>query len=102
MSRIETMSDEQFERHPLEVLGRELGANGLARFLRLYRSGRGDYTKDRTQWQKELTIQEVLESIKHRRQVCQSQIVSTEGFTPASCAKTVSKPHLFGVSGVAN
>ena len=67
MSRIETMSDEQFERHALEVLGRELGADGLARFLRLHRSGPGDYTKDRMQWQKELTIQEVLESIKHRR-----------------------------------
>ena len=61
------MSDEQFERHALKVLGRELGADGLARFLRLHRSGRGDYTKDRMQWQKELTIQEVLESIKHRR-----------------------------------
>ncbi len=67
MSRIETMSDEQFERHALEVLGRELGADGLARFLRLHRSGPGDYTKDRMQWQKELAIQEVLESIKHRR-----------------------------------
>ena len=67
MSSIETMSDGQFERHALEVLGRELGADGLARFLHLHRSGRGDYTKDRMQWQKELTIQEVLESIKHRR-----------------------------------
>jgi len=67
MSSTETMSDEQFERHALEVLGRELGADGLARFLRLHRSGPGDYTKDRMQWQKELTIEEVLESIKHRR-----------------------------------
>jgi hypothetical protein len=67
MSRIETMTDEQFERHALEVLGRELGADGLARFLRLHRSGPGDYTLDRMQWQKDLTIQEVLESIKHRR-----------------------------------
>ena len=67
MSSIETMSDEQFERHALEVLGRELGADGLARFLRLHRSGVGDYTKDRMQWQKDLTIQEVLDSIKQRR-----------------------------------
>jgi hypothetical protein len=79
MSSIETMSDEQFERHALEVLGRELGADGLARFLRLHRSGPGDYTKDRMQWQKELTIQEVLESIEHRRQLavpelCQNPI----------------------------
>ncbi len=67
MSSIETMTDEQFERHALEVLGRELGADGLARFLRLHRSGPGDYTKDRMQWQKNLTIQEVLDSINLRR-----------------------------------
>jgi len=67
MSSIETMNDEQFERHALEVLGRELGADGWARFLRLHHSGAGDYTNDRMQWQKDLTIQEVLDSIKQRR-----------------------------------
>jgi len=67
MTSIETMSDEQFECHALEILGRELGADGLARFLRLHRSGAGDYTKDRMQWQKDLTIQEVLDSIEQRR-----------------------------------
>jgi hypothetical protein len=30
---------------------RSMGAEGLARFLRLERSGPGDYTKDRMQWQ---------------------------------------------------
>ena len=34
MSSLDTMTDEQFERHALQVLGRELGADGLARFLR--------------------------------------------------------------------
>jgi len=67
VSSIEAMTDEQFERHALEVLGRELGADGLARFLRLHRSGPGDYTRDRLQWQKTLTIQEVLDSINRRR-----------------------------------
>jgi len=68
VSGIETMTDGQFERHALEVLGRELGGDGLARFLRLHRSGPGDYTKDRIDWQKSLTIQEVLDSIARRRQ----------------------------------
>lgn len=61
------MTDEQFERHALEVLARELGADGLARFLRLNRSGRGDYTTDRGSWQKDLTIEEILDSIQLRR-----------------------------------
>ena len=69
MSSIETMSDEPFERHALEVLGRELGADGLARFLRFHRSGPGDYTKDRMQWQQDLTVDQIFESIKRHRHV---------------------------------
>jgi hypothetical protein len=35
MASVEQMTDEQFERYALEVLQRELGADGLARFLLL-------------------------------------------------------------------
>jgi hypothetical protein len=67
MSNLDIMTDEQFERHALDVLKRELGVDGLARFLRLDRSGHGDYTTDRTQWQKDLTVDEIADSIKRRR-----------------------------------
>jgi hypothetical protein len=66
---LDQLTDEQFERQALDVLRRELGPDGLARFLRLNRSGTGDYTRDREQWQKELTLDQILESIrKHRPQ----------------------------------
>jgi hypothetical protein len=68
MSGLETMTDEQFERHALDVLRRELGVDGLARFLRLNRSGPGDYTKSRIDWQKDLTVEQIVDAIKHRRQ----------------------------------
>jgi hypothetical protein len=67
MSSPDKMTDEQFERHALEVLRRELGVDGLARFLRLDRSGTGDYTRDRKQWQKDLTIDQIVDSIKCRQ-----------------------------------
>jgi hypothetical protein len=67
VSSLDTMTDEQFERHALEVLRRELGVDGLARFLRLDRSTPGDYTKDRKVWQKDLTVAQILDSVKHRR-----------------------------------
>jgi hypothetical protein len=67
MRGLESMTDEQFDRHALDVLRRELGADGLARFLRLHRSGRGDYTKDRAKWQGDLTVDEIVKSIRHRR-----------------------------------
>ena len=60
------MTDQQFERHAFDVLKRELGPDGLARFLRLHRSGSGDYTRDRMGWQKDLTVDEIVESIRQR------------------------------------
>ena len=67
MIAIDKMNDEQFERHALEVLRRELGVDGLARFLRLHRSGPGNYTTDRVEWQKDMTVDEIVESIRGRR-----------------------------------
>jgi hypothetical protein len=52
----------------LNLLNRELGADGLARFLRLNRSGLGDYTRDRDEWHKDLTVDQVIESIREHRQ----------------------------------
>jgi len=63
MTSVEQMTDEQFERYALEVLQRELGADGFARFLRLNRSGRGDYTRDRMEWQKSLGVDGIVASL---------------------------------------
>jgi hypothetical protein len=57
------MADEQFERYALEVLQRELGPDGLARFLRINWSGKGNYTQDRIEWQKNLSVAEIVASL---------------------------------------
>ncbi len=67
MITLNRLTDEQFERHALGLLQRELGPDGLARFLRLNRSGTGDYTRDREEWQKDLTLDQILESIRKHR-----------------------------------
>lgn len=67
MIAFDQLTDEQFERHALALLQRELGPDGLARFLRLNRSGRGDYSRDRDQWQRDVTIDQILESIREER-----------------------------------
>jgi len=64
MTPLEKMSDEDFERHALKILQRELGLDGLARFLRLYRSGTGDYTRDRHRWLEGATIQEIMAEVE--------------------------------------
>jgi hypothetical protein len=63
----DTLTDEQFERRALDLLMREFGADGLARFLRLSRFGSGDYTHDRDEWQNDLTLDQVIESIHRNR-----------------------------------
>jgi len=67
MIAIDQLTGEQFERYALDVLKRELGADGRARFLRLSRSGPGDYTHDRDEWQKDLTVDQILASIRRNR-----------------------------------
>jgi hypothetical protein len=66
MIPLENMSDEDFEKYALAVLQRELGLDGLARFLRLYRSGTGDYTRDRHRWLEGATIQEIMAEVERR------------------------------------
>ena len=66
MIPLEKKSDEDFERHALAILQRELGLDGLARFLRLYRSGTGDYTRDRHRWLEGATIQEIMAAVERR------------------------------------
>jgi hypothetical protein len=63
MTSVDHMTDEQFERYALEVLQREIGADGLARFLRVNRSGKGDYAQDRHEWQKNLSVAGVVASL---------------------------------------
>ncbi len=67
MIAIEKMTDAEFDAVAFDLLKRELGVDGLARFLRLHRSGRGDYTRDREEWQRGISVDEIAESIRLRR-----------------------------------
>ena len=67
MIPLEKMTDEQFERHALDILHRELGVYGLARFLRVYRSGTGDYTRDCHQWLNGITVHELAQELEGRK-----------------------------------
>jgi hypothetical protein len=67
-STVSEMTDEQFRQHALEILQRELGADGFARFLRVYLAGTGNFTRDRRKWQKGIAVQQIMEDIKKRRE----------------------------------
>jgi len=65
--QIREMTDQEFQHHALSILQRELGAEGFARFLRLYRSGHGDYTTQRHQLLAGVTLDEIIEQIRSHR-----------------------------------
>jgi hypothetical protein len=67
-SAVAEMTDEQLRQHALEILQRTLGAGGFARFLRIYRAGSSDHTRDRHKWQQGITVKQIVEDIKKRRE----------------------------------
>jgi hypothetical protein len=66
MISTDRMTDEDFERHALAILQRELGLDGLARFLRLNNASGGDYTRDRHRWLDGTTIDDIMAQVERR------------------------------------
>lgn len=52
----------------IEVLKRELGVTDMIRFLQMFEKGEGDYTKERKEWLKELSIEEISKEIKEKEE----------------------------------
>jgi len=50
----------------LEVLAKNLGPIGMVRFVQSFDLGRGDYTKERSQWLSE-SLDEIFKEIKEKR-----------------------------------
>ena len=63
----EELTQEQVRLIGLEILGRELGATGLIRFLQLYEQGSGDYTQDRAELLNDQTVAEISERIRRSK-----------------------------------
>lgn len=57
----------QIRERGIEALVKALGPVGMARFLQQFEIGSGDYTRDREEWLKELTVRDVVEEIKSLR-----------------------------------
>ncbi|HIH45041.1 MAG TPA: hypothetical protein HA257_08225, partial [Candidatus Methanoperedenaceae archaeon] len=58
----------EIRREGLEVLAKALGPIEMVRFVQSFDLGRGDYTKERSQWLPE-SMDEILKGIKEKRAV---------------------------------
>jgi len=61
------LTSEQIRQCGLEALKRELGAVGMVRFLQQLDRGRGNYAKDRHEWQDQMNVEDVVAQIRARR-----------------------------------
>jgi hypothetical protein len=64
MEELDSMTDEQFEHKAFRLIVQEFGIGGLARFVRLRRSGPGDYTAERQIWQSHITLEDIEREMK--------------------------------------
>ena len=62
-----TMSPAGIRKAGLEAVAKKLGPLGMVRFLQQFETGRGDYTKERDQWLKDMDIQEIVSELKNKR-----------------------------------
>lgn len=63
----ENLTDAELDSLALDLMRREFRTDGLARFLRLHRSGPGDYTVDRARWQRGISVDRIAETIRERK-----------------------------------
>lgn len=61
------MTSEQIRTKGLEALVRELGTVGMIRFIQLFEPGSGDYTKEREDLLKGITLNEIMSEIQSKR-----------------------------------
>jgi hypothetical protein len=57
--QIAQMTNEEFDHYVMQILACELGPGGFSRYLMLHRSGSGDYTAERHQWQADITLEQI-------------------------------------------
>jgi len=62
-----TMTLDQIRRKGLKALERHLGPDGMIRFLQQFKTGWGDYTKERHKWLKETSVETLAEKIVKQR-----------------------------------
>ena len=63
---MKTKTINEIRKDGLEILAKSLGPIGMVRFIQSFDLGRGDYTKERSQWISE-SLDDIFKEIKKKR-----------------------------------
>lgn len=61
------LTSEQIRTQGLAALRKELGPDGLIRFLQLFETGKGDYSRERHAWVDRTTMSDIRAALKRKR-----------------------------------
>ena len=69
MNTMKYKTENEIQELGIETLLQGIGVVGLIRFLQQFDKGHGNYVKDRQQWQKNYTVETIIEAMnqKHHR-----------------------------------
>ncbi|MDE3068136.1 MAG: hypothetical protein KGJ60_11375 [Verrucomicrobiota bacterium] len=65
--KTDTLNPAELRSAGCQALAEALGPLGMARFLRQFERGNGDYTRDRKSWLRDSSIQTVAQRIRRRK-----------------------------------
>ena len=68
MSAVSYETEYEIQKSGIEALRKGIGVVGLIRFMQQFDKGHGDYVKDRQHWQKNYTVDTLLEAISEKRE----------------------------------
>ena len=69
MSEINYKTENEIQQLCIEALCKGIGVVGLIRFMQQFDKGHGDYVKDRQDWQKDYTVDTLVDAIKEERKL---------------------------------
>lgn len=67
MSEVSYKTEYEIQQLGIEALRKGIGVVGLIRFMQQFDKGHGDYVKDRQHWQKDYTVDTLLEAMKEKK-----------------------------------
>lgn len=65
--QLQTMSPNQIRKAGIAALAKSLGPAGMARFIQQFDMGTGDYTKDRSNWLNQMSLDNIVLGINKMR-----------------------------------
>lgn len=66
MNKVNYKTENEIQQLGIEALCKGVGVVGLIRFMQQFEKGHGDYVKDRQDWQKDYSVEALVEAIKEK------------------------------------